>query len=1119
MSASDDTSVLRTASGPEALALDDDLLAGQARLDAFISYARQHDLEFVDWLSGALRQRGKQIWLDRSNIEPGADWRARVAKGIEQANAFVFVISPDSARSEECANELEIAVGGHKRIVPVVFRLVPEKSLSAALTTPNWISFEDTANRAHQLDELVEALESDLEWRDEHTRLAVRTREWAKEKDRSFLLRGSDLRQAQEWLGQAAAHEKTPPTPLQTEYILASQKGAARTQRAWVAALAVGLAVALGLAVFAFVQRQQARNEARVADSRALAAEATAGLSADPEHSLSLALRSAKIDPNNTAEQALRLALAQERVRMVIRAGTGSNTAAAWNPHRAQIAVTAPHGLVALWDSATGRLMQTLPVAHSAKVTQLLYDPSGSRLAALSSAGYVSMWNIAADGRAFALSTGRLNASIQAAGTPSGGLGIGLTGAWAGQQGDEFDVWGTFLSNVFVFSTDSGVTSAVFQHPLEIGTQSGAVSPDGSRLVAGAVIYSLHPGHQTPLRRANGPNGPACWLPDGSAVVTSTTVEAGGPAQLFRANSGIMFAQLQTPAAPTTAVACSAASTDQWVAAGDAGGNVVLRLADGTVLPLSGHNEGISAIASSLDGRYLATASDDGTARIWDASNGRLISVLAGGGASLTAVQFAPGDGLALTVDSRGMVRIWDTGVGEPVTELQGIPHGQTLALGFTSSGRRIFGAHLVSSTGASAKVTSVSAVFWNARSGRLAGKIALPGIASSTIHCAANFSLAGAEAYYSGSNCGLPPPSNLALAVPVQRLRYSQPFTEILALAVSPDGRYLAYARARSVALLTTGGRRAAALPVAATPTGLSFAVRGNLIVMTDTAIYVWKPLSGQRPVMLPQSSAPLDVALSASSDRLAVATANGTVTVWDTTSGLPIRSFRPANTHTTSYWGPTPLRVALTANGNVVASGNANGTVFLWNVTTGKRIAIRAVSTWPITELDLAAHGSRLLAVDWPQTGTDINAPGNAEVLNPASGQVIAAYNSPVPEVAPVNPGAALDPGGNFLFTGTLGLAPSPPGGTEATYQLSTSQSMTGLAAATRPTTIPYPESPAQPWSPDQAEIIAGNALYPCDACGPLPELQTAAASRIAWAQPLSTNADRPPTTDPYR
>ena len=54
-----------------AAVIDRDLPAGDERLDAFISYARRPgDREFVDWLSSELTGRDKQVWLDRTSIEP-----------------------------------------------------------------------------------------------------------------------------------------------------------------------------------------------------------------------------------------------------------------------------------------------------------------------------------------------------------------------------------------------------------------------------------------------------------------------------------------------------------------------------------------------------------------------------------------------------------------------------------------------------------------------------------------------------------------------------------------------------------------------------------------------------------------------------------------------------------------------------------------------------------------------------------------------------------------------------------------------------------------------------------------------------------------------------------------
>jgi WD40 repeat protein len=238
----------------------------------------------------------------------------------------------------------------------------------------------------------------------------------------------------------------------------------------------------------------------------------------------------------------------------------------------------------------------------------------------------------------------------------------------------------------------------------------------------------------------------------------------------------------------------------------------------------------------------------------------------------------------------------------------------------------------------------------------------------------------------------------------------------------------------------------------------------------------------------------------------------------VWSAVDGRHIRSLRTVKTPSQSYFSPTPLRVAISAAGDVVASGNADGTVFLWNVSAGKRIAIQRVSLWPIIELSQAAGAPRLLAVDWPQAGSGVNPAGSASVLNSAAGQVVAAYRSPAPLEAPVDPAAALSTDGNFLFAGALGLAPSAPGGIEAAYQVSGSQLMADLQTATEPPTTSYSELPAQPWSPDGSRLLAGNSIYPCDACGPLAELQAAAASRIAWARPLSTASDHPPTSNPY-
>ena len=83
----------------------------------------------------------------------------------------------------------------------------------------------------------------------------------------------------------------------------------------------VGLALATGLAVFAFSQRSEARDQARVARGGQLVASALSLLDSDPELGLALAVEAASVDPSPRAEDALRQTLGASRERAVFDIG------------------------------------------------------------------------------------------------------------------------------------------------------------------------------------------------------------------------------------------------------------------------------------------------------------------------------------------------------------------------------------------------------------------------------------------------------------------------------------------------------------------------------------------------------------------------------------------------------------------------------------------------------------------------------------------------------------------------------------------------------------------------------------------------------------------------------
>src|SRR6476660_1734953 len=104
------------------------------KFKVFISYSRRDAAEFADELVAGLELAGFAPFLDRHDIAAGEDWEARLGGLIAQSDTVVFVVTPESVKSERCVWEVERTLGLSKRLLPVIHKPVADSDIPPQLS-------------------------------------------------------------------------------------------------------------------------------------------------------------------------------------------------------------------------------------------------------------------------------------------------------------------------------------------------------------------------------------------------------------------------------------------------------------------------------------------------------------------------------------------------------------------------------------------------------------------------------------------------------------------------------------------------------------------------------------------------------------------------------------------------------------------------------------------------------------------------------------------------------------------------------------------------------------------------------------------------------------------------
>ena len=905
--------------------------------EVFISYSRK-DKEFVQKLHTAFLNMNRDIWVDWEDIPLTADWRQEIYSGIEGAHSFIFIISPDSVQSQVCGEELDHAIKNRKRLIPIVHRDADPKSIHPELARLNWIFFRQGDNFDTGFQQLVEAIDTDLAYVRMHARLQQRALEWEhKDCDRSLLLHGKTLQEAEQWLEESS--DKQPePTVLHSQYLITSSRVQNQRQQWIIGAIACSWFLTTMLGLFAETQRREAvhqHHRARREHVQALIALSEVKLLDDDDLGAltssveaGIELQKMKAPPQDELEEAQKAKAKAKDVLKDVLANIEERNR--FNGHRDQvnhislspdgrwIASASNDRTVKLWQE-DGRLLRTL--AHNDHVRWVSFSPDNQLLASTSK------------------KTVRL---------------------WSNKEG--------CLTNELQNSEEANKATKdclIDELPHSNEARVATFAPDSERLVTGSnegtvQFWQVDGTPQRSWKAHNDAINDVALSPKGQLLATASSDRT---VKLWKTDDGTLIQTFKGHKNKVWTVDFSPSGQQLVTASSDT--TVKLWNLDGTMKQsLDAHINWVRSARFSPDGKKIVSGSDDDTVKLWN-QEGTLLGTFTGHTAGVRSVAFSPTE-LIVSAGDDNTIRLRNI-QGSVIEILQGHSSG-VKGVSFSPKAKS-----LASVNSSDAVIASVSTddtlKLWRQRDTLLLRSIPYPAALREVV-----FSPDGKTAFTASYDKTLQRWDIMnALSspevVPVQIFKgHTAPVNN---LSVSPDSQWVASAGADGTVRLwrpdgTLINTLEAHKPEA---TDVTFAPDSQSLVSVGSAglVKVWS-LDGQLRQQFQGHNAWINaVAFSSDGQLLATASGDKTIALWQKQQDkeqFQTSPYQRLDKHTDWVWD-----VAFSPDNQRIASGGKDDTVRLWDLQGNLMTTLSQHTNW-VRSVSFSPDGQKLASASTDKT-----------------------------------------------------------------------------------------------------------------------------------------------------